>query len=225
MKLTLHPYDLPLRHPFAISRGSIAVHHALLWNWKRMVFADSARPAPTRTTGRASTNGGPAGTAPCRGGGPLDRRSGGTLGRVSPWLGSCRFAQCALDMACHDLWGKFRRAPVWKLWGLSLDKLPATDYTIGIDTIDRMVAKLRSSPAGRSTRSSSARRTTWKSSAPCAGTPPPCSGWTPTVVGPSTERSPTRRRCGIGRGTDRAAAAGRRLGRDGRGFSRIRPCR
>ncbi len=60
-----------------------------------------------------------------------------------PWLGSCRFAQCALDTACHDLWGKVRQAPVWKLWGLSLDKLPPTDYTIGIDTIDRMVAKLQ----------------------------------------------------------------------------------
>ena len=46
-------------------------------------------------------------------------------------------------MACHDLWGKVRQAPVWKLWGLSLDKLPPTDYTIGIDTIDRMVAKLQ----------------------------------------------------------------------------------
>jgi L-alanine-DL-glutamate epimerase-like enolase superfamily enzyme len=35
---------------------------------------------------------------------------------------------------------------VWKLWGLSIDKTPASNYTIGIDTIDVMVAKLNEFP-------------------------------------------------------------------------------
>ncbi len=43
--------------------------------------------------------------------------------------------------AAHDLWGKLRGQPVWKLWGLRIDRLPPTDYTIGIDTIEVMVAQ------------------------------------------------------------------------------------
>ena len=39
------------------------------------------------------------------------------------------FALCALDQAAHDLWGKLNNAPVWKLWGLSTEKIPASDYT------------------------------------------------------------------------------------------------
>ena len=65
---------------------------------------------------------------------------------MQPLLGEATFPLCALDMAAHDLWGKLRGPPVWKLWGLSIDRLPPTDYTIGIDTIDTMVAKLDEFP-------------------------------------------------------------------------------
>ena len=47
-----------------------------------------------------------------------------------------------MDEAAHDLWGKRRGQPVWKLWGLDCKAGPPTDYTIGIDTIEVMVAKL-----------------------------------------------------------------------------------
>ena len=49
-------------------------------------------------------------------------------------------------MAIHDLWGKLRGAPVYKLWGLSTDKIPSSDYTLGIDTPEKMVAKLKEMP-------------------------------------------------------------------------------
>jgi L-alanine-DL-glutamate epimerase-like enolase superfamily enzyme len=63
--------------------------------------------------------------------------------RVLPQLGHNRFALCALDEAAHDLWGKRLNQPVWKLWGLSLENIPVSDYTIGIDSIDKMVAKMQ----------------------------------------------------------------------------------
>jgi L-alanine-DL-glutamate epimerase-like enolase superfamily enzyme len=63
--------------------------------------------------------------------------------KFRPLLGGSPFAQSAVDMACHDLWGKAQGQPIWKLWGLNLDDLPVTCYTIGIDAIDAMVAKLR----------------------------------------------------------------------------------
>ena len=63
--------------------------------------------------------------------------------RTLPALGHNRFALCALDEAAHDLWGKLRGEPVWKLWGLELRDLPLSDYTIGIDPIEKMVAKMK----------------------------------------------------------------------------------
>jgi L-alanine-DL-glutamate epimerase-like enolase superfamily enzyme len=65
---------------------------------------------------------------------------------LDPVLSKNRFAQNALDQAAWDLWGKIRGEPVWKLWGLSLDRCPPTDYTIGIDSTANMIAKLREMP-------------------------------------------------------------------------------
>lgn len=56
------------------------------------------------------------------------------------------FLVCALDMAAWDLYGKMRQQPLYKLWGLNFDHTPLCDYTIGIDTIEKMVAKLHAKP-------------------------------------------------------------------------------
>lgn len=61
---------------------------------------------------------------------------------MKPLLGDCPFAQCALDAAAHDLWGKRLGKPVYQLWGLNAADAPMSDYTIGIDTIDMMVRKM-----------------------------------------------------------------------------------
>jgi L-alanine-DL-glutamate epimerase-like enolase superfamily enzyme len=66
--------------------------------------------------------------------------------QIQPHLADNPFALCALDQAAHDLWGKLRGQPVYKLWGLSLDRVPQSDYTIGIDTPEKMVAKLNEMP-------------------------------------------------------------------------------
>jgi L-alanine-DL-glutamate epimerase-like enolase superfamily enzyme len=66
--------------------------------------------------------------------------------RLLPVLGHNRFALCAVDEAAHDLWGKRRGAPVWKLWGLDISRVPDSDYTIGIDSVDTMVAKMAEFP-------------------------------------------------------------------------------
>ncbi|MFD8368986.1 dipeptide epimerase [Streptomyces hygroscopicus] len=57
-------------------------------------------------------------------------------------LASSRVALSAVDQAAHDLRGKRAGAPVWRLWDLPWAPLPVSDYTIGIDETDRMVAKL-----------------------------------------------------------------------------------
>lgn len=56
------------------------------------------------------------------------------------------FLVCALDIAAWDIYGKIRQQPLYKLWDLDMSKAPLTDYTIGIDTIDRMVEKMKEKP-------------------------------------------------------------------------------
>lgn len=56
------------------------------------------------------------------------------------------FLMCALDMAGWDLYGKMMRKPLYKIWGLDIAKNPVTDLTIGIDTIEKMVAKMKETP-------------------------------------------------------------------------------
>lgn len=56
------------------------------------------------------------------------------------------FLVCALDMAGWDLMGKLRRQPLYRLWGLDMTTAPVTDYTIGLDTPERMAEKVRDLP-------------------------------------------------------------------------------
>ena len=56
------------------------------------------------------------------------------------------FLVCALDMAGWDLFGKLKRKQLHELWNLDTTKSPVTDFTIGIDTIDNMVAKMKEKP-------------------------------------------------------------------------------
>ena len=56
------------------------------------------------------------------------------------------FLVCALDMAGWDLFGQLRGQPLYKLWRQDPAKAPLTDYTIGIDTIDKMVEKMNELP-------------------------------------------------------------------------------
>ena len=56
------------------------------------------------------------------------------------------FAQCALDEAAYDLYGKKLGKPLYQIWELDLAKMPQTNYTIGIDSIENMVKKMKELP-------------------------------------------------------------------------------
>lgn len=53
------------------------------------------------------------------------------------------FLVCALDMAGWDLFGQMKQKPLYRLWNTSFDKPVLTDYTIGIDSIEKMVEKIK----------------------------------------------------------------------------------
>ena len=56
------------------------------------------------------------------------------------------FLVCALDMAGWDLYGKMKRKSLQQLWGTTELNIPLTDYTIGIDTEVKMLAKMKEKP-------------------------------------------------------------------------------
>ncbi|MBZ5856187.1 dipeptide epimerase [Flavihumibacter profundi] len=56
------------------------------------------------------------------------------------------FLVCALDIAAWDIYGKIKRQPLYKLFGAEPEKMPLTDYTIGIDSTEKMIAKMQETP-------------------------------------------------------------------------------
>jgi len=147
MKLTLHRFDLPTRHPFTTARGTTTVQRTVVVELEQ----DGAR-----GFGEATESGYYAAPAEAIVA-ALERARprieayhltdpAGFWKAMQPELGGSTFAQCALDTAAYDLWGKLRGKPVWWLWGLDLADCPPSDYTIGIDTIEVMRAKLREFP-------------------------------------------------------------------------------
>ena len=147
MKLTIRSFELPLRHTFTISYDSRDMQETLVVELQQ---------GGHKGYGEATSN-------------PY---YGFTIGSMTEALESIReqieatdltspeefwasmqphlaanpFALCALDMAANDLFGKMKGQPLYQLWGLNPDKMPLTDYTIGIDTIDNMVKKLKEQP-------------------------------------------------------------------------------
>jgi L-alanine-DL-glutamate epimerase-like enolase superfamily enzyme len=147
VRLLTHQFDLPLRHVFSISRESTSVQPTLI-----VELTDGSN----RGFGEATTNKYYGATIELMREAlelvrsiveSADQWEPETLWeRTAPLLAKNSFAQCALDEAAHDLWGKQRRTPVFKLWGLSIDRVPQSNFTIGIDTIEVMVKKLLEMP-------------------------------------------------------------------------------
>jgi len=147
MQLQLHAYDLPLAHTFTISRESITSQPTLVVE----LTQDGVRGYGEATSNKYY--------------GFTIERMANDLAALRPQLDAATltdpaalwqqsepaladdpFALCALDQAAHDLWGKLRGQPTWKLWGLSIDRAPLSNYTIGIDKIETMVAKMNEFP-------------------------------------------------------------------------------
>jgi L-Ala-D/L-Glu epimerase len=147
MKITLHSFDLPLAHTFTISRESITSQPTLIVELSQDGVSGFGEATSNKYYGftieRMARD-----LAACRPQLEAARTDDPTAlwSAMQPLLNGDPFALCALDQAAHDLWGKLRGQPVWQLWGLSIDDAPRSNYTIGIDTIETMVAKMNEFP-------------------------------------------------------------------------------
>jgi L-Ala-D/L-Glu epimerase len=56
------------------------------------------------------------------------------------------FLVCALDMAAWDIYGKMKKKQLYQLWDLDTTTAPITDFTIGIDSAEVMLKKMKETP-------------------------------------------------------------------------------
>lgn len=66
--------------------------------------------------------------------------------KMYPLLKNNMFALCALDIAYNDLYAKRKGKKLYDLWGLQKNNAILSNFTIGIDSIDKMLSKMKETP-------------------------------------------------------------------------------
>jgi L-alanine-DL-glutamate epimerase-like enolase superfamily enzyme len=148
MQLIIHQFKLPLKHTFTITHESRDVQPTLIvelkWHGKSG-FGEATETPYYGITMEKMVN---------QLNGILDKLPLDYLPHPEDFwqlmsqslLDDHPFALCALDVAYWDLWGKTHNKPLYEIWGLSIENNPITDYTIGIDTLEKMVFKMKEMP-------------------------------------------------------------------------------
>lgn len=147
MQLKTHFYELELKNTFRISHHSRDVQPTLIVELSDGGFTGYGEAAATEYYGVTVEGIGEAIKAVE----PLVRENINKTPEelweiTNPHIKHNSFAQCALDIAMHDLHGKRNGLPLYKLWGLELTNIPLSNYTIGIDSVEKMVQKMKEFP-------------------------------------------------------------------------------
>jgi L-alanine-DL-glutamate epimerase-like enolase superfamily enzyme len=144
MQLTAAPLDLTLRHTFTIARSSSNAAHNVLVRVRHGGLEGLGEAAPVRYYGQTQKT---TIQALARMGKLLKNRDPfeleSILGELKRKFPKEPSAIGAIDLALHDLIGKKLNVPLWKYWGLDPAKAPRTSFTIGIDTLEKVAAKVR----------------------------------------------------------------------------------
>ena len=146
MELTLSPYRLELAHTFSISRESHDFQDSLV-----VSLSHKGKTGYGEATSNAYYHITSASMAKEIGAHKVAVESHLFLNPTVFYsfikkLGLSNFSLCALDLAAWDLYGKILQKPLYQIWKTKLDHYPTTNYTIGIDSIDKMLAKMKEKP-------------------------------------------------------------------------------
>ena len=147
MQLLLHRVDLRLKHTFTIAHDSRDVQPTLIVELRDDELRGYGEATATPYYG-VTIDGMAAALESLR----AHIESAGLTNPEAFWsdmqphLSRNPFAACALDQAVWDLWAIRRGQPLYRLWNLDPANSPITNYTIGLDTPERMVDKLREWP-------------------------------------------------------------------------------
>ncbi|NIJ56030.1 dipeptide epimerase [Dyadobacter arcticus] len=147
MKLTYHTFDLRLRHTFTIAHDSRDIQPTLIVELSDEDFQGFGEATSNPYYGITIDNMIQSLDAVRDIVENVKYGSAEELwGQVHPFLESNSFAQCALDEAAQDFFAKKKGQKLYQSWGLSTDKNPLTNFTIGIDTVEKMVSKMKELP-------------------------------------------------------------------------------
>lgn len=143
LRVSAEVLQLRTRHPFIIARGGQSDYRSV---WVKVTDADGAEgwgeAAPTKFYGETAESV-LAALEVYAAVLPPDpfALEEADLAMVAA-MGGNAAARVALSSALHDLAAKRAGTPLWKYWGLDASKAPRSTFTIGIDTPDRIRAKV-----------------------------------------------------------------------------------
>lgn len=147
MKVSCKQFQLPFRHPFTISKGTKTHQPTFIVELEHFGFRGYGE-APAITYYNISTDQMVADLQAKKQ--FVEKFAFSDPERYWHYLHHLfpqnPFLVCALDMAGWDLFGKIKRKPLHALWNLDPAASPVTDYTIGIDSTEKMLQKMKELP-------------------------------------------------------------------------------
>lgn len=173
MRLVIEPLSLGLRRPFVIAHGASTVRENVLVRLvdgdERAASTHAAGERADGTRGAAATGAAAAGALEGLGEAAAVPYLGESRAGIEAYLrafarsqpdldplehahaidalppGSAA-ARAAIDIALHDAFGKALGAPLYRLLGLSPERLPPSSFTIAIGSPEEMAAAARAAP-------------------------------------------------------------------------------
>ncbi|QDS94095.1 L-Ala-D/L-Glu epimerase [Roseimaritima multifibrata] len=147
MIIRLHRLSLPLQHEFRIARGAITAQNSLVVELELDGFTGFGETTENSYYGRTFESMTES-IEKCR-----SLLSGYQFGppeelwdQLFEVIPDDMFALSAIDLAVHDLCGKQAHRHTFDMLGLQWQDIPESSYTIGIDSIETMRAKLAEQP-------------------------------------------------------------------------------
>ncbi|MBX3421901.1 MAG: dipeptide epimerase [Pirellulaceae bacterium] len=147
MQLYLYPQQLTLAHPFTISRGTMTQQETLIVELRGDGVSGWGEVTQNSYYGHTIESLTSSLTA-ARELLPeyVDNKPEAVWDKAVQLLRGDLFAVSALDMAAHDWRARRDSLPTWRWWGLDWNNVPASSYTIAMDSIDVMLRKLEEQP-------------------------------------------------------------------------------
>lgn len=143
MKIHVHRVELPLQHEFTIARGSLSVQKSLIIELEHegvRGFGEATAHAYYGVTVDAMVQSIER-VAPIIEAFHFDSANE-LWNQLHPQLAEEMFLLAAIDCAAHDLFGKLAGRTTHEMLGLRWTDGPQSSFTIGIDTIGRMIEKM-----------------------------------------------------------------------------------